>query len=254
MSSSIVILQITDLHILTKNNQSMSGVDTYAAFCEILKLAHQQHSHIDLTLVTGDLAQQPSQSSYQRIVTELEKYSSPAICLPGNHDDFALMQQFINSTQVNCNKHYLFDQWQVISLNSKKPNSQGGYLAQSELAYLESILQKHPKLNTLIAVHHPPVETGSRWMDTMIIENNNELFARLENYPQVKAISCGHIHQSLESRKNDILILGTPATCFQFKPYCSEYTLDSHKMAGYRLLELQGNGVIKSKIYRAESI
>ena len=89
-------------------------------------------------------------------------------------------------------------------------------------------------------------------MDSMMIENSANLpplFSLLQNYPQVKSITCGHIHQELERHKDNKIILGTPSTCFQFKPNCSQYTLDK-KDPAYRLIELQYNGKIKSQIYR----
>ena len=249
MNAPLVILQLTDLHFLAESGQTMSGVDTELSFRQTLEYAQSEQGKADLILVTGDLAQDPCLSSYQRIVKELEKYKTRTVCLPGNHDDLALMQQLISDKQVNCEKHLKYKHWQVISLNSKKPGSQGGYLASDELDYLADILNKQADLNTLIAVHHHPVPTNSPWMDKMMIENGEALFSLLKNYPQVKAIICGHIHQELVTHKNNTMILGTPSTCFQFKPLCTEYTLDS-RQPGYRILQLFPNGSIKSNVYR----
>ena len=249
MNAPLVILQLTDLHYLAESGQTMSNVDTELSFRQVLKVAQSQQGEADLILVTGDLAQAPCLSSYQRIVNELEKYQTRTICLPGNHDDLSLMQQVIRAEQVNCTKHLTYQHWQIICLNSKKNGTQGGYLASDELDYLADTLKKQADLNTLIAVHHHPVPTNSPWMDGMMIENSDELFSLLNNYPQVKAIICGHIHQELEIQKNNILILGAPSTCFQFKPLCTEYTLDEQQ-PGYRVLQLSPNGSIKSKVYR----
>jgi Icc protein len=249
MNAPLIILQLTDLHFLAESGQTMSGVDTELSFRQVLEYAQNKQGKADLILITGDLAQDTCTSSYQRIVKELEKYQTRTVCLPGNHDDLTLMQQLIRGKQVNCNKHLKYKHWQVICLNSKKPGSKGGYLASDELEYLADTLKKQAGLNTLIAVHHHPVPTISPWMDGMIIKNSDELFSLLENYPQVKAIICGHIHQELEIQKNNILILGTPSTCFQFEPLCTEYTLDSQQ-PGYRTLKLFPDGSIKSNVYR----
>lgn len=248
MSTPLVILQITDLHIFADSDENMAGVNTEQSFKHVLKQAHLQHGKVDCILVTGDLAQTPCQSSYQRIVNELANYKTRTICLPGNHDDFALMQQFINSDQINCDKQLKLNDWQIISLNSKKPDDQGGFLEAEELEFLDESLKNKASLNTLIAVHHHSVPTNSSWMDKMIIENNKQLFSILKNHPQVKGIVCGHIHQQLEITKNNILILGTPSTCFQFKPNCSEYTVDNEP-AGYRIIKLFCDGNIQSKVY-----
>jgi len=249
MDTPLTVLQITDLHILAESGQIMAGVDTEQTFKQVLRHIHSTYSNIDLLLVTGDLAQTPTPSSYQRIYQSLKEYPTRTICLPGNHDDFELMLQIINGDQVNCTKQIQFKDWQIISLNSKKPNASGGSLASSELTYLSSALEKQPELNTLIALHHHPIPTHSLWMDTMTIENSDALFSLLKNHPQVKAISCGHIHQEMQSFKDNKLILGTPSTCFQFKPLSSDYTIDKNK-PGYRIFYLYPNGSIKSTVFR----
>ncbi|MCK5831324.1 MAG: 3',5'-cyclic-AMP phosphodiesterase [Methylococcales bacterium] len=248
MESPLSILQITDLHLLTKLGEKMCNVDTEQSFCNVLKYAFSKHKQFDLILVTGDLVQDPSHFGYQRIHQELEKYKTRTVCLPGNHDDIALMQKLIQSEKVNCNKNNLFKHWQIICLNSKKDGTQGGFIDSTELEFLSKSLNLHSHLNTLIAIHHNSIPTGSRWLDTMTIENSDEFFSIISKYPQVKAITCGHIHQKQELKKNNRLILGAPSTCFQFKPDSVKYALDD-KSPGYRVLELFSNGDINSEIY-----
>lgn len=249
INETVKILQITDLHIQKETGIKMSGVDTEYSFNQVIEHAHANHGQVDIILVTGDLAQHPCQSSYQRIVKVLEKYQTRTLCLPGNHDDLLLMQQFINSKQVNCEKHLRLQSWQIINLNSKKKGSQGGYLATKELDFLSSTLDRHSELNTLIAVHHHPTPTQSKWMDSMMIENSTDFFSLLKNHPQVKVITCGHIHQELETRKEKKIILGTPSTCFQFKPKSEQYAVDN-SAPGYRLIKLHTNGELTSEVHR----
>ena len=253
MTGLLTILQFSDLHILTDPESTLSKVNTETSFKQLLQQAVKTHQQIDLLLITGDLAQHPYLSTYQRINNILDHYQIPTICLAGNHDNFTLMQQCFNNSKINCHKNKQFDHWQIISLNSQKINSQGGYLAQSELDYLSNQLEKNTSLNTLIAMHHHPIKINSPWMDTMMIENNAELFLLLEQYPQVKAIIFGHIHQEFEYKEQGIQLLGTPSSCFQFKPYSSQFSLDDNE-AGYRYLKLYSNGKVTSKIYRANKI
>lgn len=249
MMAPLLIFQITDLHIFAEPGKTMAGVNTEHYFHQVLKCANEKHGRADLTLVTGDLAQEPCQQSYQRIYAELEKYKTRTICLPGNHDDMKEMQKVINGNLINCNKLIQFKYWQIISLNSKKSGSEGGYLASEELDFLTDTLKNSPDLSTVIAVHHHPLPTNSMWMDTMMIENSDELFLILKQYPHVKVITCGHIHQQLEINKDNKLILGTPSTCFQFKPLCLDYTIDEMEPA-YRTMELYPDGRFRTKLYR----
>lgn len=248
MNSLLSILQISDLHLLTKSGEKMSNIDTEKSFCQIIKYAFSKHHQFDLILVTGDLVQDPSEFGYQRIYQELKKYQTRTVCLPGNHDDIALMQQFFQSEKINCDKLVQFKDWLIICLNSKKEGTQGGFLENDELEFLETSLNQNANLNTLIAVHHNCLPTNSQWLDTMTIENSDDFFSILSQHTQVKAITCGHIHQKQEIRKNNILVLGTPSTCFQFKPNSDLYQLDD-KNPGYRVLDLCSDGKINSSIY-----
>jgi Icc protein len=242
------VLQITDLHILPKPDDTLLGVNTEKYFKRVLQHAHEQHGKFDLILVTGDLAQYPCPESYQRILTILQEKKTPCLCLPGNHDDALLMRTILNQNLVSCHKHMRLKNWQIICLDSQKPDSQEGLLAIEELEYLNHQLKQESGLFTLIAVHHHCISSHSEWMDTMIIENRDALFKVIDQYPQVKAVTTGHIHQLLEKKHNSVSIFGTPATCFQFEPGCHKFTLDN-KPPGYRTLNLYTDGTLQSKAF-----
>jgi Icc protein len=247
--AAISLLQITDLHILPGLNETFLGINTEHYFHAILELAFAEHHYFDLILVTGDLAQGPSSASYQRILNSLEATSTPCICLPGNHDDYELMQQIFSTRLVNCRKQVLLENWQLICLNSQIPGTPGGRLSKQELLFLESCLTGNPKHHSLIAVHHHCLETKSAWMDTMMIENSDELLAIIKQCPQIKAITTGHIHQAMDITTGSLRILGTPSTCFQFKPESTALSLDT-SAPGYRLIKLYADGRIESRITR----
>jgi 3',5'-cyclic-AMP phosphodiesterase len=243
------VLQITDLHIMPGQDEIFLGINTEHYFHAVLELAFAEHHHFDLILLTGDLAQYPCPASYQRILNSLEAYNTPCICLPGNHDDYELMQQIFNTGLVNCRKQIFLKNWQLICLNSKKPNEvPEGLLSKQELMFLEDCLISRPDCHALIAVHHHCLKTNS-FMDTMMIENSRELLAIIKQHPQVKAITTGHIHQTMDIISGSVRILGSPSTCFQFKPESATLSLDT-STPGYRLLNLFDDGRIETGITR----
>ena len=83
----------------------------------------------------------------------------------------------------------------------------------------------------------------------MLIENSPELFDCLRPYPQVKLMVTGHLHQAIEIQQQGIEILTTPSTCFQFKPHCKNFTLDSLN-PGYRVIQLFPDGRFKTQVHR----
>jgi Icc protein len=243
----ISVLQITDLHIQPGLHDTFLGINTEYYFNAILDFAFTNAHPIDLIIVTGDLAQDPCPASYLRILKSLESYNTPSICIPGNHDDYALMQQIFCTDKVNCQRHISIDNWQLICLNSQIQDSPNGYLPEQELLFLEDCLSNTPDQHTLIAVHHHCLMTDSAWLDTMIIKNRIDFLSILRKYPQVKAITTGHIHQSKETITDGILVLGSPSTCFQFKPHSKEFSLDTTQ-PGYRMINLCTDGHIESSI------
>jgi 3',5'-cyclic-AMP phosphodiesterase len=245
----LTILQITDMHILRSPGETLVGIDTEHYFHEILERAFSSQAHFDLVLVTGDLAQTPCQSSYQRILSCLQAYDTQCICLPGNHDDFELMQEILNTDSVSCRKQTVLENWQIICLNSQIVGSAGGRLSNDELLLLNQCLSDYPNHHALIAVHHHCLSTNSVWMDTMIIENHQELLAIIKQYPQVKAIMTGHIHQLMDATVGSVRVFGTPSTCFQFKPKSEKFGIDT-AAPGYRVIQLYADGRIESEVIR----
>jgi Icc protein len=250
LSSDISILQITDCHILPCLNETFLGINTEHYFLAVLELALAENGPFDLIIITGDLAQNPCQESYQRILKHLEATQTPCICLPGNHDDISLMLQIFNRPLVSCRKQMLLGNWQLIFLNSQIKGASGGQLSNQELCLLDECLSKHPDHYALIAVHHHCLETKSAWMDTMMIENSFELWSIIDKYPKVKIITNGHIHQLMDIEYRGVRVLGAPSTCFQFKPNNPTFSLDNIASPGYRQITLSSNGSLQTFISR----
>ena len=247
--TALKILQITDLHILPEPTETMLGLDTEYFFQACLKHAHQQFDAFDLILITGDLAQDPCPGSYQRIYQQLQNYQTPCMCLPGNHDDFALMNQYLNQNLITCNKLLHLNGWQIIGLNTQKQDSPIGKLSGDELIFLQESLSATTDIPALIALHHPCIATGSAWLDVMQIENSAEFLSMLQNFPQVKAVTCGHVHQEIFAEIADIKLFSAPATCFQFTPQSADFSI-ADTAPGYRVFELFADGSLKTVCHR----
>lgn len=249
--TSFSVLQITDPHILATPEATLLGINTAYYFDAVLNHAFSSGQQYDLCLLTGDLAQDPCQASYAYILSKLQAFEllCPFICLPGNHDDFNIMQTVLCTERVNCCKRLVLGSWQIITLNSEIPGSANGRLKLEELTFLENCLEEHPDLYTLIAVHHHLIPSGSFWMDTMIIENANDLLDLTSRYPSVKIIINGHIHQAMDVQVDSVRVLTTPSTCFQFEPNSQRFSLDDLS-PGYRWLKLYDDGSIDTDVVR----
>ena len=242
------ILQISDSHILQEPGDTLLGIDTEYYFRQVLKHAYDLHQRFDLILATGDLAQAPSMEVYQRILQHLTAYRTPTLCLPGNHDDYAQMQTVFQHDLVTCGKHALLGGWQILCLNSQKENSPVGNLSPGEISFLERQLNQQPHAPTLIALHHPCFATGCQWLDTMQLINSDSLLALLDQHNQVKAVTCGHIHQEMQVSHGGFSLYSAPATCFEFQLDSLEFCVDNTP-PGYRVFELSPDGGVQSGCY-----
>ncbi len=121
-----------------------------------------------------------------------------------------------------------------------------GELSEFQLEWLERKLADAPERQTLLLLHHHPLPAGCSWLDQHSLRNAGELDSVLANFPRVKYLLCGHIHQELDLDWNGRRLLASPSTCVQFKPHCANFTLDTIA-PGWRTLELRANGVPRRK-------
>lgn len=250
---AVRILHLTDFHFLPGPGQTMLGVDTELSFSEVVAAAGSTGPRPDLALLTGDLVQTPSAAAYRRLKTRLQALECPCYCLPGNHDDPALMAGILAGEKLFCRAQILLRDWQIICLNSVVPGEAHGLLAGEQLATLATLLDAQPGRFALIALHHHPVPCGSRWMDTMVLKNSDAFFAVLERHGNVKAVIFGHIHQAMDCVHRGLRFIGTPSTCFQFEPNRADLGLDSIG-PGYRWIELHPDGSITTRLERLETV
>ncbi len=250
INNDIRVIQITDTHIFADNQSSFSEIVSEDALLSVLELAKSSKCWPpDLILATGDLAQEPTAKTYNKIHDIMNALNVPVYCIPGNHDAPDKMDEFLNTDNLSMEKEIIIDSWCLLLLNSFKANTHSGELPQSELAWLAGKLEQHTDKAILIALHHHPVSIHSPWMDSMMLENGDEFLALIQKHSQVKIILWGHIHQEFHELQNEIEFIGSPSTCAQFKPGAMEYTSDD-LTPGFRLLELSANGSVNTSVFR----
>jgi Icc protein len=249
--SPLNILQLTDTHLLADRQAHLLGLNTHESLHCVVKMAQQRHQHIDLVLVTGDLVHDGSESGYGRLQEYFSTFSAPVLLMAGNHDELRQLQDSADNGPARFVKQIQCRGWQIILLDSTIPKSDGGRLADAELSMLQQHLDSAPALPALVCLHHQPVPMGSRWLDSMLLENAEEFFDVLDRHPQVRGVLWGHVHQEYDHMRNGVRLLATPSTCFQFKPFSDEFALDA-LAPGYRWLDLYPDGRIDSGVFRLE--
>ncbi|MBT3016935.1 MAG: 3',5'-cyclic-AMP phosphodiesterase [Candidatus Thiodiazotropha endolucinida] len=244
-AESLNLLQLTDSHLYADPSRSLLGINTLETFDQVLAQALQEAGNPDFILATGDLVHDASDTGYKRLLGRLQLTEIPTYCLPGNHDIPGKMKQILNQDNVHCIPSVQTKGWSLIFLDSTIAKSDGGRIDESQLELLRVLLRAHPDKHTMICMHHHPVPVGSRWMDTMVLENPDAFFKLIDANPQVQAVLCGHIHQAFDTEYRGVRLMGSPSTCVQFIPRVDDFAIDAIP-PGYRWLSLQPDGTIRT--------
>lgn len=243
------LIQITDCHLGPRSDPTLLGLDTEQSLNDVLELVGREQPEFEALICSGDIASNAHPECYGRYVEIVRQhFSVPMGWLPGNHDSAALMAQLEQSEHPESRLMSL-GEWLVIMLDSAVPGQVYGHLAPSELDFLHQTLSSNDSRPTLIMLHHQPVPVGSHWIDEYILDNADRFFAVIDEFPQVKAVSWGHVHQFYQGERNGVQLFATPATCIQFKPGSEEFALDT-SMPGYRWFELLPGGELQTGVSR----
>ena len=243
----IKLVHITDSHLGAKPGDPLLSMNPDESLMDVLTLVKAEQARVDWILATGDIASGAYLSAYQRFKTTVsDNLTAPMAWLPGNHDDYQMMEDVVPNSKHQLINH---DYWLIILLDSHVPGKVYGNFAPSELDYLSQALRENPDKHVLIAFHHQPVPIGSTWMDRYIIQNATTFWDLISANNKVRCVLWGHVHQEYDRMKESIRLLSTPSTCIQFAPNQVSFKV-STQMPGYRWIELHDDGRIKTAVSR----
>jgi Icc protein len=251
-SGPLRIAQITDTHLYADPDGRLLGLNTRHCLQGVIALA-LRFGPPELVVASGDLAHDGTAQAYRQVRDCFSSIGAPVCCLPGNHDEACALREHLNEGCFHTIRSRCADAWQLVFLDSTVAGSEAGHLAESELAALDAALQGRPDAPALICLHHQPVAVGSRWLDTMRVDNPEAFFAVVDRHPQVRAVLWGHVHQAFEQQRNDVLLLAAPSTCLQFLPGSERFAVEQVP-PGYRWLDLYPDGTLTTGIRRLPQI
>jgi len=237
----IQLLHITDMHVCADPEATLKGIHTRQSLAMVLKAARRRLPQPELVILGGDLAQDGSAAAYAHIATLFD--SLPTLAVAGNHDAPEHLQAHFAHRAVDMGN------WRIIPLHTHHAGHEGGLLGERQLAGLASSLDDAADRHVLLALHHPPLPVGSRWLDAIGLADADAFRAVVARYPNVRGVLCGHIHQAFEQVHQGVRVLGTPASCIQFRPRRPVFELDNQS-PGYRWMRLMPDGEIVSGVER----
>ena len=220
----------------------MLGVNTERSFKAVL--AHAASVAPDIVIATGDIAQYPSLEVYQRFKQLLAgAFDCPLLCIPGNHD---LDQPMLRAGLVE--RKFTLENWTLLGIDTHFDDEVGGVFCEQRVLDLRQQLIAEGAANILVFGHHSPVDVDCMWLDRHRISNGASLLETLQRDTRVRGYVFGHVHQEAELFSG-LPLLSSPSTCFQFARGEENFTISS-ELPGYRVLRLQADGQIQSKVFR----
>ncbi|MAQ72835.1 MAG: hypothetical protein CMD49_00825 [Gammaproteobacteria bacterium] len=251
--NALKIIQITDLHLSANKSTLIHDINTYESAQRIINTIKDKHNDLNALVLTGDLVMDESHEGYEHLSVLLKPIGCPIFLVPGNHDSLTEIQWLSEKPNFYNDNFMVYNHWIIFMFNSKKNGALEGALDEQEIFNFEQLLGIYPEKNFLIFVHHPLVKIDSDWMDGMRIENPEKVKNLIENNSNVKAVSSGHVHQEHVVQLGNTQIFTTPSTCYQFKPHAKKFALDHSTNPGYRVFDLEDDGILKSEVIRVNN-
>ncbi len=252
MSRSILLAQLTDSHLLAQTTAQLRGCNPWQSFNAVLQQV-VQHSP-DGLLLTGDLAEQGEAKAYEQLVSAISPLNIPTYWLPGNHDHLPTLQHTFQSLPTSQGLQSVnLGTWQLILLNSVLPQAKfgEGHLSPQQLQQLRTTLNQHPNKPSLIALHHHPIPIGINWVDQIQLQTPQTFLTLLDQFPNVKLVTFGHIHHEFKHQMTSGLsFYGCPSTHLQVKPPQPALGQDQ---PGFRLFWLYSDGTYSTEVRRVKA-
>ena len=217
-------LQLTDFHVVKEGARASGVLDTRIILrtaIDRLIAMRAALDPLDAVLVTGDISDDGSPDSYALARAELDRLGLPLLVVPGNHDarepmraafaDIAEMPTAGLMDWVTTVGDTL-----VIGLDTLVEGQGGGRLRDESMDLLGDALANAGTGPVVVALHHPPIKTGIRFMDVIGLENAAALHAVLEDLPKAVTLLAGHVHGVHHGQIKHHRVATAPAICSAF--------------------------------------
>jgi 3',5'-cyclic AMP phosphodiesterase CpdA len=174
----------------------------------------------DAVLISGDLADHAADLEYEQVIELLAPIDAPLFVLPGNYDEGRAMSRHFDVPGADGQPvQYAADlgPMRLVVLDSTRAGEDSGELDANRLAWLGATLADAPDVPTLVALHHPPIETWIPGFDKVGLApaDRRALGEVIETQPQVRRIVAGHMHRTLAGEVGKRNVLAVPSTYVQ---------------------------------------
>lgn len=250
--SASQFIHITDTHLLDNSGELFQEIDTKESFKKVLIQSQHNYPNADFILLTGDISQTGSDASYRLLASVLEHSRLPIYCVPGNHDTPVLLKSVFPHCPDDSISVIHFDHYVLLLVNSWDKGGHRGLISDRSLFQIRELFTNQSFDLVVVAVHHPPIPVGSKWLDELGLQNREEFLRTIDSDSRETILLCGHVHQEIDTMWRGVHILGTPSTCHQFAKNSPHISIVKDQPPAYRIVDISGQGLVKTMIHYVE--
>lgn len=226
------IHHVTDLHVPNDGDDERFG---YVRENVLRQFRFVESENPDLLVISGDLSMTDcSEEACGWIRSGLPEV--PAVVIPGNHDDPALIEGIFGAWPVRRD----YDDGTLIFLDSSSDE-----LPQSQIELLAEI---NSERHCVLFIHHPPHLIGSGFMSKNQPLRNYAEVARSIADSRIDYVFCGHYHNQAHLSCDGFELFLTPSPAFQIALDVEEFTMEEFSPA-VRTIDVGPEGVFSELVY-----
>jgi 3',5'-cyclic-AMP phosphodiesterase len=188
-----LIAQVSDVHI---GGHAAGSGERLSMTIDALNAMTRQ---VDLVLFTGDLTEHGTAEEWAEFQQRVEPLAVQWEAIPGNHDR--------NITELLGHRTVDLGPLVLVLLDTS-----ADVCTPEDAAWLDRALCDHLGRPTLIALHHPPFETGIWWMDCVGLRSRELVEEVVRRHTHVLKVLSGHVHRVIQTSWGSCSLWVCPST------------------------------------------
>ena len=247
----LYFVHISDTHIGPEKSYRRHGHQSYPCAERLVEIINRLPVTPDFVIHTGDVVTDPDPASYQLAAELFARLQIPIYYVNGNHDRAADIHTYlpmgpkVDATADSDILSYTFacKEYRFLVLDGRGPDEIDPHGILSE-AQLELIRQEATAVGPPLSIfiHFPLLPMNSTWMDAYMLVINGEAVhqALLPARDRIRGVFHGHIHQSMQIRRDGILYSSAASAFSQFTAWPGHMTtgFDTEHPPGFNFVHL----------------